>query len=855
MKKTYYLFTIGLSLLVMLSGCKSAEEPFDEPVNPTDEATISYTQGTVEITNSSFSVTTANIDAIAYLLTDDTSMEAPSAEDLFATGLGTMLDISDGTTTVELKNLAPTTSYQLFVAAQVVDADSQDAVYMEQVWNSTFTTKAYTEMITVLPADNNYSIKFHVEVPPGDTINYAVMTRDVYLTWQSYMWCDADLLSGHKGGNGSDATLNLLTESTDIVYDGYESEDYDTGEIYTVTPTPGEAYQILAAKVTASGVDYYGRETMAPPFDYDSWINEAWADPLLADSYWLTEYHASIMTNITPPTTLEGKDAEIDVIYHTTKSISFGVTPNADALMYSVWYYTLDNYNQMVEAFGYDGFINFSTNGGEIYGNEPFSFSVSDLEQGVSYKLVVIGNMSNDGLFNTVQIVDFTAAESTLSVPDMLVTPITAPEGYEESAWEVWYNVKCVSKDVTSIIYLANSVSEFEEYTAYGMTYNEMITLYGNAESTAYTMDAINSDEGYNFMFGSWEETENMLVVAGVNAEEAASNVDEDEGAIAYNTTIAEPAQPRVESDLFESLLGQWHVKFKAVQGFDATTYEPVLPSEYTYLDVNIVAAPEYPTTMPSDVYALYPNLTTEEVDALYQEFIAESEKFEGKIYGQNRLLIEGFNINDLAWSDAYTYRTPWDLFVSTEYSAAVTVSDLFYDFGPKWYLQIDDNDVVTVPADINKIAPMVNYNYNSANILAIGANTYNADVTEFETSISEDGNTISILPSTQSAEIDGFYMDVDYMFSVGLIYYGYAYPTVMCAEMELVRGAAPAALSAPYRVSYDKIATDVKVKTQHRKTSLKGAVNYGTERREISSFDYADYRNTIKSKLGISER
>ena len=99
--------------------------------------------------------------------------------------------------------------------------------------------------------------------------------------------------------------------------------------------------------------------------------------------------------------------------------------------------------------------------------------------------------------------------------------------------------------------------------------------------------------------------------------------------------------------------------------------------------------------------------MTKEEVDALYDEFKMEAEAFNARVRGQNRLLCLGFGYDtDDADTPQFPSITPYELFCNPEYSS-YDVASLFYDFGPKWYLQIAEDGSVTAPFNSNRMYPL----------------------------------------------------------------------------------------------------------------------------------------------------
>jgi hypothetical protein len=104
--------------------------------------------------------------------------------------------------------------------------------------------------------------------------------------------------------------------------------------------------------------------------------------------------------------------------------------------------------------------------------------------------------------------------------------------------------------------------------------------------------------------------------------------------------------------------------------------------------------------------------------------------------------------------------QTPYDLFISDEFSVA-TVADMFYDFGPKWNLEIDAEGNVWLPINIEREFPMSAFYYGidyTFYMLAVGDKSYLGGPvydysgnllldSRFPVEVSEDGNTLTIKP------------------------------------------------------------------------------------------------------------
>jgi hypothetical protein len=157
--------------------------------------------------------------------------------------------------------------------------------------------------------------------------------------------------------------------------------------------------------------------------------------------------------------------------------------------------------------------------------------------------------------------------------------------------------------------------------------------------------------------------------------------------------------------------------------------------------------------------------------------------------------------------------QTPWDLFISDEFSVA-TVSDMFYDFGPKWNLEIDAEGNVWLPIDIEREFPTSAFYYGidyTFYMLAIGNSSYmGAPVydntgkmlldSRFPVEVSADGNTITIKPIVYNYnDANGQPAVETYYPCVAQIQYGQATPLNprVCGDVVLKRKAGAKTASA----------------------------------------------------------
>ena len=850
---------LGLFAFVLFSSCNEKIEV----VSPE----FDYTIISESSTNAKLTLTASLVDSVAYIVTPNLSMTPPTAQKLFSDSKAQVINLAESDTIFTISGLEGATAYKVFLAYAFTNADNA-VEYGNVIESESFTTPNYTDFVTVLENGSMYELKFHINIPEGDTVAYAVYAEDMYDSYKkNFGNLDADMVGGHTGGEGWDGsitkpTVNLLTESQTITFDGWYSTDPETNEETVLNVTPGQALHLIVAEITHIGKDYLEREEYKGKFDFDKYMDALGAEGggvgglLMATSanapatravseenFWLTELHYSKRHTVTPPKHAE-QYPKVEKIKHTTKRILYGITPHKNATHTCASHVDVETYETIIDVLGYDGLINYITNNMSqvSMGDDQITYEASDLIEGMTYKLIIISNLSGDGTVHSVKMEEFSALTPTKPAPDMLVTALeNAPEGNENSPWTVWYNVKCVSKDAEKIKYLSNDVREFTlmlnsaatyiddgtgNYVPVNYTYESLIETYGVDMIDMANLDAVNSDEGLNMPFPAWEDTDTRLVVAGMTDEELYSNPDEDKGAIADIKSMPMPDAPRVESELFNTMKGEWTVELKELITVDPSTFEPIetpyISDEITSFTVNITDEPEYPATLNQSVYNIYAagGIDKAGVDQLFTDFKASSTTYAKKVRGQNRLLVEGFGGTYAGYYD-YSYQSPFDLFTSEIYSSAVTTSDLFFDFGPKWYLQIAEDGTISIPTDLATVPPVMNHTGSAVYPIAMSSDGagYFDGATSFDTEISTNGDTITVLPKQITTD-DG--KEHTLFYSLGIFEYGYATPHVICGELKLIKGEQTTPITPAKAIKYNKVATSVKVSDTFNNTAMK---------------------------------
>ena len=462
---------------------------------------------------------------------------------------------------------------------------------------------------------------------------------------------------------------------------------------------------------------------------------------------------------------------------------------------YMQWYIT--SYHSFANSVSLTSFGPIEMNLEEFY----------DMKQNTEYTLHITALGNETGSKQSYATHKFTLPKATKPASKVTVKAIDNPNG--ENVWnQAWFNIKCESGDAYKVRYIANYEREWmavvNSYTKAGYTEADALEMllgsYG-ASFSAEEVAAINSAEGYNIRFDSRADANTFLGVRVMNDEGTVST------AVGQCRTVKEPFATPVNSPLFEELKGEWTAtttiqynhyhychtpgdtnhdcgklykgdgKYTIITEDDADNNYIVQATEQISSKV-VIGEIGYESTLPEEVYQLFFNSsnlkTKEQVDAVYNQFKTTVDDFNANVRGQNRILCKGFELeydadkiscqvpehNDKPDGKIYTqFASPYDLFIADEktYSAYNYESPVF-DFGPKWYLEIDANGNVTAPFNTNYFAPMAQWVPDGSVYQFVGlsqsaslpyvrdaeGNIINA---HFPVTISADKNTITINP------------------------------------------------------------------------------------------------------------
>ncbi len=755
-------------------------------------------------------VTAPSAVEMAYIVSEENQLLSPPV--LFMTGK--TITVNPGDVIKVKDNFQSNTDYFLFAAAKLDGKNYSEMVTLE------FKTKDYdfSRMLTVVETKYD-GYKVHVTVPEevkeaGNAIRYGGTNQAFYNVLVNQTGSEAVhilnsvVANGNRHGNYvlDDATLLydnsnivLLDENGDPVLD----ENGDQIDIHEPI-APGEPTVFLAGEC-AYGTDeemgaitgwYYGVtdksyqvaqfdwDTIDPAFDWDNTDrdNDEWAG-----SGWTGAFQKLVFKTKEPGHTdatvhIDIPEEEITV---TDAVIYFEMDDEVSRYFYII----LDNqtYNNVVdiyldkrdapqeeidEAFqwfltSYLAFYEWGIGGvmEDIQVHAATSFQNNVLIGGETYHVLCTvqvddptadDNPTNGALQNFVH-KTFTAKEKTKPAPVIEVTAVENGDPYFAT-----FNIKAPNKDLVGAYWACNYAREFQLMLNADYTYESL--LMGNYTFGPEDIMEINSDEGFEVSFNTLDGETMRFVAYGCNDEYTFNRIDPDTkgaGWADYKAPMAE-ADPYIASDYYDALAGDWTatatIKVNELQDDETVVSRNVTHSSKVTIGRSINDFPEYGLT--ADDYALYEGMDREEVDGMYEELNTLAETFtESRIEGQNRMLCTGFIDFDYQSPSRVEYMSLYDLFTHPNYNS-VDVPQLVYDFGPKWFLEVQEDGSLIVPMSSMYLPPMhawPGYPYY-VGAYGIGKDESGADVayafydgTEtvkgFPVEVSADNNTITIKP------------------------------------------------------------------------------------------------------------
>ena len=743
-------------------------------------------------------VTASKPMEIAYKVTTKAQLVTPAV--LFKTG--EVIEVADGDVIELREGIQQDTHYYIYAVARF-----DETTYSERISLEATTTKyEFNELITIVETYLD-GYKAHITVPQETKDrNHAIRAGSMPLSWYY-------LMTSSKGqttvdvqaiaSNGNPYEGHMFTDSTIVLNDknvilldekGNPVLDENNEQIDIHDPiVPGEPTILIA------GETYYGTpEDFNYVVGYTAPTMDSWSVPYFDPEKreWLGAFQKKEFFTKEP--TLCDATVEIDIpedeITVTDAMIYFEMSDDA----YSYFYIVLDNstYNQILSTYlngnedwyrwfltSYIGFYEWGIfpETENIAVNAASSF-VEPLTGGDTYHVLVTVFGDEDGATQRFIHKTFKAKDKTKVAPVIEVTAIESSDPYTAT-----FNIKAGAdskgnvQPIMGAYWVCNYARDFELMFNADYTYATLLKNMGWTFSSE-EIAQVNSPEGLTVTFPTLDGEVTRFAAYGCNDEYTFNVIDEEHtaGWADCKSPLAESVAP-VSSELFTLLEGDWtaSAKLRAMQqepDGSILTYHVDHKSK-----INISAsAPELPATLDESVYGLYagtpekPGKSKEEVDNMYEELKELSDLFtESRLVGQNRLLCSGFMDFDPAAPNLgvnrLEFRSPYDLFVATDYSS-VDVSQLIYDFGPKWFLQIQEDGSVIVPFHSMMLPPMSNwpgYAFYTGGV-ADGMAFYdsNESYPGFPVEISDDLNTITIKPIVLNDGATDYYY---YMNAIGV--------------------------------------------------------------------------------------
>ena len=289
-----------------------------------------------------------------------------------------------------------------------------------------------------------------------------------------------------------------------------------------------------------------------------------------------------------------------------------------------------------------------------------------------------------------------------------------------------------LSSPITEAYYAANYVREWVKEKNSGKTYA------GLAKENPFTKDQlsmINSENGLNITIPGIDGECMRMAVIGYDQYKKPNEVDEGTPAVA-DCEIPYLVKTKVSSPLLDTdvLVGEWQATARLDDGTSLSSVFYILRS----LD--------YEESIPQEVMDVYHEVTSlsdSEIYSYYNEFKSCADEFNAmRLRGQNRLLVMG-HLNKLQEHDVPLMR-PYDLFVAKDYNA-VDVQQVFFDFGPKYFMEVKQNGSVVMIAKGMNGLPVTRYG-SSAYLYAVNSDFFTKEC-EFEVSVSDDNMSMTIHP------------------------------------------------------------------------------------------------------------
>ncbi|MBQ2122408.1 MAG: hypothetical protein II200_00235 [Bacteroidaceae bacterium] len=715
------------------------------------------------ITSADFVLEATSISEMAYKAVkaaDDTVNAGVMSSDLLFANADAVVAVKDGKDTITVAGLEGNTAYNIYVAVKTLDGE-----FLNEVADiiSVTTANYGDQLITMIDIKAN-SIKFHVNMP--DTADWLLLLGDRGNYEQMKMYfgqSDAGFLE-------SIGNIHYKGPQTIEIKDGdywYTETDWDGTPMYDMeyVVKPGSAFVMMIAAAHYAQVPNVWPETWRwiPYYEMtgggDDWIDDdmgVWSNSrfsadLLGDytetctdeSVTFThEYAKQYFWTAPAAAPAEGEGVEVTLKKLTERTAIFEMVPSEDCLSYHVLPLSHEDYEMLCMFVGEAGMQAYVLNNGEPMtgGNE---YVMNGLEIGATYHMMVTGLFEENGAVQTYYHETFSPQESTLPTPEMEITAVPEKNTHDK----VYFNLKCTTKDAWNIKYIANYVKDWIPELNSGYSYEDMVEMYGQ-EFTEEELQQVNSEEGYEIFYTTYEDVATRLAVIAYNEDEKASKAF-----WADSQASALPAKDKISSSIYADIAGNWELNYWDTYNYyekysktgEARKFNTVITQNP---DFGPATFEEWKNDATYEVVLAALNNDEAKVKALFDDYKATAAYYQAKYESQNQMV--GFNFPAGMYVKAADQKIygPWDLFTS-EYYSAYDCHELFYDFGPKVMFEVVGENELVLKSDMNAFPPLANFD-SSYYMVGIGMfegqNQY-LMACEFPVTISENKDTLTVHP------------------------------------------------------------------------------------------------------------
>ena len=712
-------------------------------------------------------VTAPNSVEMYYVISE----EAMLVSDAVLKKTGTAVAVEPGQILRISEGVVQDTHYNLYAVAGLSNGEFSERISLE------FTTKKYTFDETVKIVETYYDgFKVHVTVPEkvkeaGHVLRYGYTSLATYnKATKLYGTTDVARLiqNGNIGGRyiKNDSTM---VYNTDNLYEIVDGEELDIHE--DIFPNEPGLFLVGEFRWGASkeeieqeiGISGWYPSYIIPLYDWNT-------------AQWTGEFQ-KVEFKMKAPEELQA-DFNVDVYDITPLDAKIYFEPDDNVYMYVYMIMDDATYNTLADLCGGEenvqwfiasvgGYYEGATMGMGTMEINATSMFTEPLNKDTRYRILINAWGDPQGKSQKFVVEEFRTKAATQPRPVIEVTALEANDPYFAS-----FNIKA-GKDkngnvqpIAGAYYAVNYTREWQLQFNMDATYESL--LKGNYSFTADELAQINSPEGLNFSVYTLDGEVTRMAVYGCNDEYTFNTVDPTDQEIAngiargwadYAAPYAEGNGPASSYDaVAQKLSGEWtaSAKLRAKQIVDEETgdFEYYNVTHKSRIEISS-KMPELPYPMPDSVYTIYGG-NKADVDGMYEELQMLSDMFEEyRLRGHSRLLGTGFlDFDYYSTGGRLDWYAPYDLFLARDY-VSVDVAQLIYDFGPKWFFEVQADGSVIIPFSTYYIPPMHNWPGYAFYVGGVGETNggqvaiyeATAEYPGFPVEISEDGNKIVIKP------------------------------------------------------------------------------------------------------------